>query len=76
MLPLLNQKLGLEIPSEQVVATLTVILGYILQSAAVSAKKAGVAAAVKVATIEDAKAVFEQKPGTVVNIDTKGGPNP
>lgn len=32
LLPMLNQKLKLEIPTEQVVATITLIAGYIVQS--------------------------------------------
>ncbi len=40
LLPLLNQKLGLNVPSEQVIGAMTVLGGYVLQSSAHAISKA------------------------------------
>lgn len=63
-LPVLNQKLGLNIPTEQVIAGLVFVLGYIAQSVANSmharAIAAGVAASGSVVTPADAAAVINK----------------
>lgn len=57
-LPVVNAKLGLNIPSEQVVGALVVVGGYIAQSVAndMHARRAAVEAATNVKTVEEAVA--------------------
>jgi hypothetical protein len=60
-LPVLNSKLGLGLSSEEVVAGITLVGGYILQSAVndMHARAAGVEAAAKVTTTADAIAAMK-----------------
>ncbi len=59
-LPPLNKKLGLDIPSEQVIAGLAFVGAYIGQSLinSMSARKAGVEAAKAVQSVDDAAKVL------------------
>ncbi len=68
-LPVINSKLGLNIPSEQVIAAITAAVGYIAQSMLneVHARTAGANAAAKVASVEDAANVFADAKPTPVN---------
>lgn len=59
-LPVLNRKLGLDIPPEQVVGMLTLAGGYVLQSAARSMHSAQVEAAAQVKTNADVLALLEE----------------
>lgn len=61
-LPILNRKLGLELTPDEVVASVTLIGGYILQSVVndMSARNAGVKAAAEVKTPSDAIAIMKQ----------------
>lgn len=63
-LPIINSKLGLNIPSEQIIAAIVAAAGYVAQSVGneMHARNAGDAAAEKVVTVEDAAKVLGDKP--------------
>lgn len=59
LLPLLNAKLGLNIPSDQVIAAIMLVAGYIAQSVANSIHARATAKAAEIKTVDDAMKVLK-----------------